>query len=83
MEKKISKDALQPLIDYCESTYGAKAVIHREMEKLAGKSIVRPSIDRWLHPKPEERVEPSLSYGLMLLQIAEKLIKPSKRKKKK
>lgn len=48
-----------------------------EMMTALGCPVTRQMIQRWLHPDPEQRMQPRLGHGLMLLWAAAILALPA------
>lgn len=61
--------ALQPLIEHCTATRGAKAEVVRLFNDGLKEPLRSTTIYRWLDEDKAVRIEPTLGSGLRLLQV--------------
>lgn len=67
--KRVSDEALQPLIDFVNSEPGRKAELTRRMADELGSPVHRQLVEGWVHPTPDKRVEPRMGLGIILLRV--------------
>lgn len=64
--------AIQPIVDFCAITPGAKAEIIREMNRLGTTSSRKPwnrqQVESYLHADARKRNQPLLGAGLLMQQ---------------
>ena len=78
--KEIEKDtkffsdcALGPYAAWVNDHRGAAAELARRMSKILNKDIRPPHICRWINKDPDKRVEPSLGYGVLMIDLIRKM----------
>lgn len=64
-----SDRVIAPLAAWVHGHRGAMAEVIRRLGHFMGKPVQRKAVQRWLSLDPDERVEPSLGYGLVLMRI--------------
>jgi hypothetical protein len=66
--------ALDPIVAWCQEERGRKSQLLLAMQAAAEPETIHRSIlESWLKEKPEDRNQPSLAAGMLLLQVAETL----------
>lgn len=69
----ISSTALAPLIEYAKDA-DIKTALADALTEKTGKKVHRQQVAGWLNPDPEQRVEPVLGKGLLLISIGYRLM---------
>lgn len=59
---------------------GVVAAVTSAMSRLAEKQQHRQEVGIWLHPDPEQRIEPRLFTGLLLAEACERVSKAHRKK---
>ena len=70
----LSQKEITPVIKFCASNRGAIARIHELYQKALGKPISRVNIERWLNKDPARRIQPLHGSGMLLLNVANKVM---------
>jgi hypothetical protein len=65
-----SDAALAPLRKWAMETPGSTAILMKAYENVGGIGLYRQQLERWLHPVPAKRGNPSFESGLVLLMAA-------------
>jgi hypothetical protein len=66
----LSDKALAPLRKWAMETPGSTALIMKAYQDVGGKGVHRQQIERWLHPVPAKRGNPSFESALLLMAAA-------------
>lgn len=78
-----SAAALKPLIDHAQKHRGTIIELADVMSNRTGQKIYRQSVEKWIHPEADKRIEPKLGIGLILIEegrkVIEKAVKPPKK----
>jgi hypothetical protein len=70
----ITNKAFQPLIDFCHANRGAITRLKKRFDHVTGREWRRHNFERWLHPDPDSRVEPSYGSGVLLVAIGKEIM---------
>jgi hypothetical protein len=64
------QEAIQPIVDWCESERGRKSTLIQAVQVAAQpEKLSFNVISNWLNPEAEKRVQPMLGNGLLLLEV--------------
>lgn len=69
--RNLSDGELQPLIDYCAKTRGAKAEVTRQLNKVLPEPVPKIQVSNWLNSDATKRAVPSFPAGKLLLEVWE------------
>jgi cytochrome c1 len=67
--RNLSNQYFQEMIDYCWQNRGAKADVHRRINKLLPEPLPKIQISNWLNANPLERSTPTYPAGVLLLKV--------------
>lgn len=65
--------ALNPMIEHCNATRGAKAEVVRLFNEGLAEPIRSTTIYRWLETDSAKRIDPTFGSGLRLMQVWERM----------
>lgn len=69
--KPLVDDKINPISEWCAAERGRKAAFVMAFKRAAQPEIVsRNLIEGWLRADDSTRFQPSLGYGLLLIQVA-------------
>ena len=74
-DTKAADEFLAPVRAWVRGEHGALTKLADKISELADGKIHRQTVGRWLHSKPEERNQPTLGAGLLLVRAYEELAK--------
>ena len=77
-----AEKALRPVRKFLFKEAGNARRLASRLTEVTGEAVYRQSIEGWVHPDPEKRVQPRLGMGLVMLETVKRLEAEDKKKSK-
>lgn len=72
--ESLADSHIEPIIAWTEAERGRKSALVRAVQEAAEPAPpTRNLVEAWIHPDPEQRKNPTLPNGLLLLKVAREL----------